>query len=91
MGTYQDAGQMKKKSAGGPINVAVADFGASFIKASEIEYVDMPKMKELAAVGKLPIEFLMINACIDQVLNDMRQRFPGGVMPQIKEHKRQEK
>lgn len=83
MATYSNKGE--KKSAGDCIITAVSDFAEDLLRASEIEFVDLKKMKEF----NFPMMFYIVNVSIDKVLLSMKETRPD-LLPPIKEFKTQE-
>ena len=83
MGTYQERfGSHHSRLTGGALP-GLEDFVSSFPNASEIEYINLTEMKE---IPNMPLVFFLINAGIDQLIEDMKERIPDRV-PLIKEYK----
>ncbi len=85
MGSYQSIGEGKRPISASYTADGIEDFGASLIRASEVEFVNLEKMKEMTKILNFPLSFFAINAAYDQVLMSMRERMPN-TFPVLKEY-----
>jgi hypothetical protein len=90
MGNYGGTGKDKKPMATFYTSEGIEDFGAMFIEAAEIEYVDLQKMRKMAERVSYPVTFFLINATYNQVLKNMQDRMPE-FLPVVKEYASKEK
>jgi hypothetical protein len=90
MGNYQDSQEQKRPMSAAYTSESIADFGSDFLKASEIERLELDKMKEIALKVNVPLTFLLINTALNQVLSDMEKNGVGMIAP-TKEYKTKEK
>ena len=82
MGTYQESTKEKKKNVvDAYTEIGIYDFASSLLKASEIEAVNLEKMKEKMVEINYPLTFFLINASLDTVINNLRVGRPDKVPP----------